>query len=399
MRKTLFLPLASPLHEPQAVTEVLRQTREGLQPLEDWLQFHPLVSKREEIPASSPLVVLFVLTGGTEFLGMEVQAEEYLILVHPAMNSLPAALELRTRYAQQGKRAAILDLAGLRRVLAKKMQAWQVVESFRGSRFALIGKPSPWLVASMVPPKQIEERWGITIDRVPMEEMIQRYREQDDGSMEDWLRAPGEIGPEDRLQALRFFQSTLGFLREHPYDGISLACFDFLTATGTSGCLSLASLNDLGIVASCEGDLVSLLTMRLLSLVARRPTFMANPAWIEEDRVLLAHCTVAPSLVERFTLRTHFESGKSVALAGDFPLGTYTLAKIAPSLDGIFFAPCQSFPWQKRENLCRTQVYLHMEGAWRLKELSLANHLVLVPGDWRELLSEAAALLGLEVLA
>jgi L-fucose isomerase-like protein len=124
---------------------------------------------------------------------------------------------------------------------------------------------------------------------------------------------------------------------------------------------------------------------------------MANPAWIEEDHLLLAHCTVAPSLVEHLSLRTHFESGKSVALAGDFPHGTYTIAKIAPSLKGIFCARAQSLPWERRENLCRTQVYLHLEGAKHLKETPLANHLALVPGDWRRPLREVAEILGLEV--
>ncbi|MCX5970858.1 MAG: hypothetical protein NTV14_05070 [Coprothermobacterota bacterium] len=397
MNKTLFLPLTSPLHEKVLVEALLRQVQEELQPLAESLEFHPLVSRKEEIPAATPLTVLFVITGGTESLGVEVKAEEVYLLVHPAMNSLPAALELRTWFANHGIQASILDLADLKKHLNERIKAWEVVQAFRTSRFALIGRPSSWLVSSMTSPEQIRQRWGIEVEEFPIEEMIHRYQRQEEGSLGDWLKAPGKVSERDRVDALRFFQSTLGFLRDRPCDGISLACFDFLMQTGTAGCLTLASLNDLGMAAACEGDLPSLLTMRLLSLVSGHPTFMANPAWIEEDHLLLAHCTVAPSLVEHLSLRTHFESGKSVALAGDFPHGIYTIAKISPSLKGIFCARAQSLPWERRENLCRTQVYLHLEGAKHLKEIPLANHLVLVPGDWRQPLREVAEILGLEV--
>jgi hypothetical protein len=44
-------------------------------------------------------------------------------------------------------------------------------------------------------------------------------------------------------------------------------------------------------------------------------------------------------------------------------------------------------------------VLLEMKGAERLKRLPLANHLVLVPGDWTKELAEVASILQLPVLS
>jgi L-fucose isomerase-like protein len=398
-----LIPLASPLHDSQSVHRILEQTKTALGPeATPRLEWHPLVTEVSQIPPIGSLAVLLVLTGGTEFLGAQVQAEEVLLLVHRSQNSLPAALELRTFFERKGRRASILIPQELTRLLPLKEKAWQAVGAFRRSRLARVGGSASWLMGSQIDPVLIEQRFRIRCEEVSLQEMFRLFEggSTDDLWRQPWLTAETcGIGAEDLPKADRFAGALLAYAKAQGWDGLALSCFDFLLATGTSGCLALAELNRNHISAGCEGDLPALLTMRLLALLSGRSTFMGNPSWIEMDRVLLAHCTISPSLVQEFRLRTHFESGTSVAVAGTLIPGEYTLVKIAPSLEGIFFAPCRTLPWESQENLCRTQVLLEMKGAERLKRLPLANHLVLVPGDWTKELAEVASILQLPILS
>ena len=112
-------------------------------------------------------------------------------------------------------------------------------------------------------------------------------------------------------------------------DAVTVRCFDLLGDPGTSGCLALASLNDEGIVAGCEGDVPSTLAMLLVRYLLGRPSWMANPATVDVDanRLVLAHCTVAPSMLEGFALDTHFESGMGVGIHGHFAHQPVTLLR------------------------------------------------------------------------
>ncbi|MEI6310246.1 MAG: hypothetical protein WCP58_11470, partial [bacterium] len=116
-----LIPLASPLHDSQSVNRILEQTKNALGPeATTRLEWHPLVTEVSQIPPTGSLAVLLVLTGGTEFLGAQVQAEEVLLLVHRSQNSLPAALELRTFFERKGRRASILIPQELTRLLPLK---------------------------------------------------------------------------------------------------------------------------------------------------------------------------------------------------------------------------------------------------------------------------------------
>jgi L-fucose isomerase-like protein len=113
---------------------------------------------------------------------------------------------------------------------------------------------------------------------------------------------------------------------------------------------------------------------------------MANPSHVDAGTGLLclAHCTVARSLVTRWELRSHFESGLGVALAGDLPPGPVTLVRLGGRrLDDLFLAEGEAAPAAPREDLCRTQVDVRLDPAVveELLQRPLGNHLVLVPGQ------------------
>jgi L-fucose isomerase-like protein len=181
-------------------------------------------------------------------------------------------------------------------------------------------------------------------------------------------------------------RSALGDVLENDdLDAVTVRCFDLLGDPGTSGCLALASLNDDGIVAGCEGDVPSTLAMLLVRHLLGRPSWMANPAMVdvETNRLVLAHCTVAPSMVDGFALDTHFESGKGVGISGRFAAQPVTLIRIGGSdLEECWIVEGDIVATGDDADLCRTQVTVDLSSGQvgDLLTHPLGNHLVLVAG-------------------
>jgi len=138
--------------------------------------------------------------------------------------------------------------------------------------------------------------------------------------------------------------------------------------------------------------------MRALS---GEPAWMANPSFIdaEEGRILLAHCTVPLRGLSEYGIRTHFESGLGVAVAGTFPKGPVTLARIGgKDLRRTWIAEAQIFESPRREGLCRTQIVARgdPERFRELLETPLGNHIVAAQGQWAEAARGYLALTGIE---
>ena len=188
-------------------------------------------------------------------------------------------------------------------------------------------------------------------------------------------------------QAAGVFGALADLAAGQRLDAVAVRCFDLVTRRGTSGCLALAELNDRGTVAACEGDLASAVAMLWVRELLGTASWMANPVHADPGSGLLrlAHCTIPRSLVTGFELRSHFESGKGVALAGSLPPGPVTLVRLGGrALEQAFVAEGHAVPATPREDLCRTQVDVTLAPGEVAELLArpLGNHLVLVPGNW-----------------
>ena len=130
--------------------------------------------------------------------------------------------------------------------------------------------------------------------------------------------------------------------RQTQNQGVSL-CQDpeaLLDAVHNTGCWALAKLNSEGIVAGCEGDVPTMLTMMVVRALCGVSCFQANPASInpETGEIPFAHCTIPFDMVQRYELDTHFESGIGVGIRGYVPEGPVTICKLAGDLSRAFVA-------------------------------------------------------------
>jgi L-fucose isomerase-like protein len=387
------MTLASALHDPGTVDRVTASVRTALDG-----SGGTAVASPEDRP-ESPLAIL-VATGGTEGAILDVVRrrhdvvpyEPVLLVAHPLHNSLPAALEAMARVHADGGRGRIVQIdreASTR--LVNTVADVAAIHRLHATRLGLVGAPSPWLVASVPDAELLRARWGVELVPIDIAGTIDACRHADPGRvLPVAVQFAGTAQPTTELIGAASLHPALAdaFGQAH-VDAIAVRCFDYIAELGTSGCVALAQLNDSGLVAGCEGDVASTVAMVLVRALLDQPSWMANPAAIDEqhDRLLLAHCTVAPSLVEDVELHTHFESGIGVGLRGRFAPGWVTLLRLGgPALERFWIAEAEVEHAGDAADLCRTQVTVRLDGvtAESLLEAPLGNHLVLFHGRHRD---------------
>ncbi len=347
--------------------------------------------------------LLVVATGGTERLLLDAAAarrathphDPTVLVAHRAHNSLPAALETLAAIQQSGGRGRIVSLTGHagadRSALDEVVGDLRAIVTMRSARLGVVGGPSSWLVASSPDPEVVRRRWGpevVTVEPTRMIELTRTPVTPTGALARRFTSVADPAHTVDRRNvehAMGVRSALLDVLDDDELDAVTVRCFDLLDDPGTSGCLALASLNDDGIVAGCEGDVPSALAMLWVRHLLGRPTWMANPAAVDIDRneLLLAHCTVAPSMVESFTLDTHFESGIGVGISGHFAAQPVTLIRLGGAdLDRCWIAEGDIVSSGDEADLCRTQVTIELTSGdvGDLLTRPLGNHLVLVAG-------------------
>jgi L-fucose isomerase-like protein len=392
-----YMVVASRLHDADAVAELTGPARAVLDS----------IGGREtddaELPVAAPLVFL-VATGGTERMVLDALArrrvshadEPTILVAHRAHNSLPAALETLAAVQQAGGRGRIVCLSGEadvdRRDLDEVIGDVEAIHRFHATRLGIVGGPSTWLVASSPDADVVRRRWGpqlVTVDPTRMIELTRTPVVPTGALAERFTRVAdpvrSTVGPGDVDAAMSVRTALADVLEDHELDAVTVRCFDLLGDPGTSGCLALASLNDEGIVAGCEGDVPSTLAMLLVRYLLDQPAWMANPATVDVDanHLVLAHCTVAPSMIDGFSLDTHFESGMGVGIHGHFAHQPVTLLRLGGAdLDECWIVEGDIVGTGDDPDLCRTQVTVALSsGSVRdLLEHPLGNHVVLAAG-------------------
>ena len=300
-------------------------------------------------------------------------------------NSLAAALEILTYLGNNGMEGRIVHGTNDEIVSA-------LVETFQKTslqgRIGLFGQPSDWLIASGVDRDYLLQRYGIETVDVDLQRLIddiknvpQTEAEKVAQAMVKRAKAVREPSDADMLEAAKAYLAIKKICQEERLDALTIRCFDIVKACGTTSCLALALLNDEGIVAGCEGDMQTLMSMYLAKRLCGEAAFMANPSQLTEETSMLAHCTIPLTMCDETVVRSHFESGIGVAIQGFMPLTDYTLFKWGgPQLDRYFVTEAQAIETPYSDHFCRTQITLNINLKPYLLQHSIGNHHVIIRG-------------------
>ncbi len=245
------------------------------------------------------------------------------------------------------------------------------------AKLGVIGKPSDWLIASNVDYKKAKELFDIELIDIDINELIIKSKNCTTSApigLFNTLFSEEEIN-----KAYHIYLALKEIALIYKLDGLTVRCFDLLNTLHSTSCLAFALLNKEGIIATCEGDIPSMISMYVVRKVYNLPTFQANPSRIDTDKneIIFAHCTIPFSMCESYTFNTHYESNIGIGIKGELKEGHVSVFKISPDLKKYVLLGGEIKENLNESKLCRTQIVIKLNQdsnvTYFLKN-PLANH-------------------------
>ncbi|MCY3414960.1 MAG: hypothetical protein INQ03_25140 [Candidatus Heimdallarchaeota archaeon] len=344
----------------------------------------------------SEQIMIFIATGGTEkvtvdFINSHQLSPPIILLSHDLNNSLPASMEIRTYLNAQGYDARIyhFKLETIAEKLQLLAQLHETRERMRMMKLGLIGGSSEWLIASNIDRDMVNQVWGISFDDIPIEVVSKNLEGQIDKTYFEGA-SKSYVSELEIMKASSVAAKLESIVQQRNLQGISIKCFDLLSHTDSiTACSGLSYLNNKGIIAGCEGDLPSTISMAFLTYLSKKPVFMANITHVDikSNHIKMAHCTVSTSILESYELLSHFETDKSVGIRGKFKEGMpITICKLfGQDLSDYWVSNGVIIRNITDASACRTQIEIKLEKSveYFLND-SFANHHIMALGHLDE---------------
>ncbi|MFC1593357.1 hypothetical protein ACFL3O_00300 [Candidatus Neomarinimicrobiota bacterium] len=265
-------------------------------------------------------------------------------------------------------------------------------------RVGIIGKPSDWLISSVPSDDVLNQLDDFKFIKIPIEDLYKIYDKvlptADGKLLKSFIISNKSIDIKKLQKSEAFYLALKLLVEENNLTAFTIRCFDLLLEYQTTGCFALSKLNDEGIIAGCEGDIVSLIGMIIAIHKTGQPVWMANPSQIDvkNSHLILAHCTVPTCMAENVELDTHFESNQGIGLIGKIPENDVTLFRLGGKyLDKKFVVTGKIIQHEHSPNLCRTQIRVKIDDSEKLNKLllhPLGNHLLVLYGKHADILDE-----------
>lgn len=378
-------------------TALLEAHKELLGELKKYFDVRLLLPEEIDKIKLDDFVVLFVTIGGIESIlvkQIEVLNRSLILLADNYDNSLPTALEAAAWIRQNGFKCEVVY--GESEKVIEELQllsdCFIAQRSLVGKRVGVVGTPYSFLISSTIDYLLTKRRWGLEFIDIPIEEVISRFDavrakdvKEELPRLVDMSNLCRECSPNDMIDALRLYHALLQLCEDFKLNTFSINCNKILETYPVTACLASALMNDENYVVGCEGDLQSLFTMIVIKALTGKSSFMANVNLLEREKneIILSHCTVPTSMTEKFDLRNHYTSKKSVAIQGYLPDMDYTVVRCGGEcLDQYFVSSGHLVENTNYTPFYRTQVRLTLDQPNDyFFNRSLGNHHVVVPGN------------------
>ena len=359
------------------------------------------IAKENYILAESDPDILFFLSGGSEQAAIQqVMAGKFVLLIGSQHdNSYASASEVKAYLNAKNIPSLLLDEGEPEtRAFLKNYQTVIIaLRNLKGKRLGLIGQVSDWLIASAMPAELLDSTFGIKLNVIPWGELAHFSEYKASESFLDTFAHVKEFYLSDTAKVN---EQLLYAIQKWKLDAITVECFPLVKKDKVTACLPLAKFNDNGIPAGCEGDLTAIAGMMLCKELTGIIPWIANINKITSNVCLFSHCTIAPGLVNNYSVMTHFETGEGTAIQGDFKSDVVTIFRFDNQFRRAFIATTRVTGRPKLDTACRTQIEVKLteNEVMSLKNNPLGNHHLIFPGNCKELLQATCMVLGIEIL-
>ena len=379
--KINIYPIVSKLHEHNRINEETLKLLEELKRLSS----HDFKIVDLENLYDADLSLILVQSGGSEQLFLKhfkkLKAPYYL-LTYGHNNSLAASLEILSYLKDNNLEGEVLH--GSNEYIASRIDKLLNIKNSANYRYGVIGKPSDWLIASTVDYKNAIDKFNVELVDISIDEVVETYK-QTKLSFDNDLNL--DFDAKELAKANRLHKALVSIKEKYNLDGLTIRCFSLLNKLKTTACLSLSIFNQENIVATCEGDVTTMLSMHVVNKLFNQTGFQANPSRIDtlNNKMVLAHCTLPLSMCESIKADTHFESGIGVAIKGELRCEKVTIFKLSRNLKDYFVTTATINSNLNESNLCRTQIELTVdENIDYFLNRPYGNHHVVIYGDHKQ---------------
>ncbi len=334
---------------------------------------------------NADLSLILVQSGGSEQLFLRQFKKlkgPYYLLTYGHNNSLAASLEILSYLKDHNLNGEVLH--GSNEYIAKRINELITNKNEVKYRYGIIGKPSDWLIASNVNYNDAISDLSVQLVYIPIDEAVKYYKLSKLTFNND---ANLNFDEKELYKAERLHNALKTIKEKYKLDGLTIRCFSLLSKLKTTACVSLSLFNKENIVATCEGDIATMLTMHITNKLFNQAGFQANPSRIDvfNSKMVLAHCTLPLSMCKTYSANTHFESGIGVAIKGELKEEKITIFKLSKNLKDYYVTTGTILHNLNETNLCRTQIEIKVdENIEYFLNRPYGNHHVIIYGDHKQ---------------
>ena len=377
--KINIYPIVSALHNKNVIEN---NTNELLSLLKENSKHDYNIVSIDEL-YDADLSLILVLSGGSEneFLSnLPKLREPFYILTYGYNNSLPASLEILSYIKDNNYDGEVLH-GNINYIVDR------INDLLNRVNYGVIGNPSDWLIASEVNYSNALKH-NVNLINIDIDEVVNEYNsitELDD------LSIHLDYDKKEIDKANKLYRALVNIKQKYNLKGLTIRCFDLLSKLNTTACLGLSLLNRDKIISTCEGDIPSMISMKIIYDLFKQSSFQANPSQInlEENEIVFAHCTLPLDMCNSFKLDTHFESNIGIGIKGELNLTKVTIFKLARNLKDYYVETGTIVENLNSDKLCRTQIKIKLDNSPNyFLTRPYGNHHIIFYGDHKNELIE-----------
>jgi len=184
------------------------------------------------------------------------------------------------------------------------IKALKAVKSLENARVAQIGKLADGHINHMVDPRVIYKNLKVNVSRDYEVEDIMALGEKISAAEveSEYKKLIGAVkigkASEEKIKySVQLYLAITKVVRENNYSAVAFSCWPKLMPKKEMvGCLVNSMLNSIGVPGGCEADVLSTISMIVLSSLTKKPVAVMDLPKFDEkdDSLLLWHCGSAP---------------------------------------------------------------------------------------------------------